>query len=269
MQDLLKLYQTVCKYQITNHIQELDFTLDIELLKSEILEFIANNKFGFDAVSLRLPKGETNYTDSNEILEATGYGIYDYVDLTNNIQNTRHNNEYVIWHPSLTNSYVVSLVPKLEELTGFKIGRIRLGWLQPNSGYPMHLDLEPLRFHIPIVTNELAFFVNNGTLQHMDYGKLYHIITTDIHTAHNFGFLPRLHLVFSTYVDPHIEEEINKLSSQNFKENIFLEHIPQGVDDRTLAYLLKLYLNQRTPAQSLSDTVYPIQKLRNILNKRK
>jgi len=269
VQDLLKLYQTVCNYQINECIQPLDIPIDIRTLKEEMLEFITSNKFGFNAVSLRLPKGENNYIDPKEMLESTAYSVVNYMSNDTDVITNNANSEYTEWHPSLRNSYVSKLVPKLEELTGLKIGRIRLGWLQQNAGYPMHVDLEPMRLHIPIITNDLAFFISNNSLYHMDYGKLYHLITTNVHTAHNFGFIPRLHLIFSTYSDNiNIEKEIYKLTDRNLRENNFLEHIPQGIDDVTLACLLKLHLAQHKPSESLSDIIYPIQKLRNILNKK-
>jgi hypothetical protein len=268
MKTLLDLYQEVCNYTINSHIQKLNIEIDIETLKNDILKFITSNNFSFNEVSLRLPASETNYTDTNEKLEETAFGAFSYASIDNTNKNTKPNQDYTCWHPALEGTYVTTLVPKLESLTGLKIGRVRLGWLMPNSGYPMHIDLEPMRLHIPIITNNLSFFINNNNLYHMEYGSLYHLITTDIHTTHNFGFIPRLHLIFSTYGDKNIENSIKKLTEYDVTKNNFLEHIPKGIDDLTLSYLLKLYLNDRAPTESVSDTIYPIQKLRNILNKK-
>jgi hypothetical protein len=267
MDNLLELYQSICNYQITECIQELNIPIDIELLKNDMLKFITTNKFGFSTASLRLPAGETDYIDSYETLEATGYGKFDYASINPHpIDNTRPNQDYTVWHPSLEGSYVTTLVPKLEELTGLKIGRIRLAWLQSEAGYPMHIDLEPMRLHIPIVTNEFAYFINDSKLYHMDYGKLYHLITTDVHTAYNFGFVPRLHLIFSTYSNDVIENEISKLGNVAIRKDDFLSHIPKGIDKLTLSYLLKICIDHRT-TEPLTDVTYPIQKLRDILEK--
>ena len=96
-------------------------------------------------------------------------------------------------------SYVAELTKQIEKLSGLKITRIRLSWLKPTGGYPMHADVDPMRIHIPIFTNTLAYFVQGHKIYHMQYGKLYHLVTTSNHTAWNFGKLPRLHLIFSTY----------------------------------------------------------------------
>jgi hypothetical protein len=79
----------------------------------------------------------------------------------------------------------------------------------------------------------------------MSYGKLYHLITTNTHTAWNFGDLPRLHLVFSTYADDTLDNEISKLTqvsvtSQNFKSTIK----NQGADKFSLFMLYPMNKSQ-------------------------
>ena len=75
MSNLIELYQKHCPYQITNHIQELEFTFDIKRLRKELFKFIIDNKFGFSTVSLKLPQGETNYISSDEILKTGAIAI--------------------------------------------------------------------------------------------------------------------------------------------------------------------------------------------------
>jgi hypothetical protein len=239
MAPLLELYQKHCHYQITDNVQLLDFTFDIERLRKELFNFIINNNFGFSAVSLRLPENETNYISSDETLESGSidpYGIYDGKNVPSN---TTHNKDYSVWHPQLVNSYISTLVPKIENLYGLHIGRIRLGWLHPTCGYEMHADLEPMRFHIPLFTNNLSYIIHDHKLYHMQYGKLYHLITTNIHTAWNFGRLPRLHLIFSTYADDMIDAEILKLTEQTLGEGNLLDQLQdQGIDKYGLERLL-------------------------------
>lgn len=241
MLDLIELYQKYCPYTITDNIQKLEFTFDIELLRREIFRFIVNNKFGFSTVSLRLPQDQNNYSSINEKLETGAIDAFDYHFDTILPDNLTPNLEYLQWHPDLTDSYVASLVPEIEKLCGLNIGRIRLGWLQPGHGYPIHCDLEPMRLHIPLFTNNLAYIIHDHKLYNMQYGKLYHLITTEIHTAWNFGRLPRLHLIFSTYADATLDKEINKLTEKTIREQNFIDSIKgQGVDIYSLSTILKL-----------------------------
>ena len=147
MSNLLELTKQYCAYQIDKNVQQLDFEFDAERLRREIFKFINANKFGFSSASLRLPKGQNEYVTPREALEANGadaffpkekIGIQKNYDLDYEINRTP-NKEYLYWHPSLENSYVSTLVPELEKLCGFNIGRIRLGWLRPDAGYPCTL----------------------------------------------------------------------------------------------------------------------------------
>lgn len=256
MSDLLELTQKHCAYQITAPFQKLDFNFDIETLRREIFNFIINNNFGYQTVSLRLPEGNNDYTSKFEYLESGGTQAfifrddhnYEEVDKNTAQNNRRHVNknetrhsEYIHWHPMLKDSYLATLVPNLEKLCGLKIGKIRLGWLMPDSGYPLHYDLEPLRLHIPIITNNNAYMIHDQEVFHMQYGNLYHLITTNVHTAWNFGCLPRLHLVFSTYIDDQIDIEINKLEQIDVKkQNLNQQLLNSGVDQYTINQLLNI-----------------------------
>jgi hypothetical protein len=254
MSDLIELYQKRCSYKIVDVVQSLDFEFDPEQLRREIFKFIVDNNFGFSAVSLRLPENENNFASDKEILEATGIDIYDLTTLPYP-DNIKADSEYTKWHPDLINSYVASLVPGLEEYCGFKIGRIRLGWLQPDSGYPIHVDLEPLRLHIPLFTNDLAYFIHDRKIYNMKYGKLWHLITTKIHTAYNFGKLPRLHLIFSTYTDVELESEIKKIATHTQVKQNFVDQISeQGIDKYSLLQMFNITnLNNKNKAESLRE----------------
>ena len=265
MSALIGLYQKYCPYKIKDNIQLLDFDIDIETLRKDMFNFIANNKYGYHATSLRIPLNKTDYIDSNEILEATGVQSYIHTANSNKIDalNNTPNDQYINWHHDLENSYVTELVPQLEALCGFSIGRIRLGWLMPDSGYSMHLDFEPMRLHIPLITNDCAYLIHENKIYNMKYGKLYHLITTGIHTAWNFGKLPRLHLIFSTYGDDELNTQINKLGDIEFLQKNYLDHISAGIDDITLSFLLKL----ANPNEKLK-TIQDLQQIKNLLLKK-
>jgi hypothetical protein len=269
MSNLVEIYQKYCPYQITNHIQELEFTFDIERLRKELFKFIIDNKFGFSAVSMRLPQGATNYTSIDEILETGAIDTNNYQNFENIPSNTRHNKEYLHWHPELVDSYIASLVPKIEKLCGLHIGRIRLGWLQPHRGYKMHCDLEPMRLHIPLFTNNLAYMIHNHELYHMQYGKLYHLITTNIHTAWNFGNLPRLHLIFSTYADDVVDTEIAKLTQFDVSAQNFVDTIKnQGVDNYSLLEIFRIAESvEQFDIKTKTDMLQEIKQITNLLSK--
>ena len=270
MSDLIELYQKHCSYQITDHIQELEFTFDIERLRKELFKFIIDNKFGFSAVSLRLPQGATNYISIDEKLETGAIDPSNYHHSNENIPlNITHNSEYLYWHPRLVDSYIASLVPNIEELCGLHIGRIRLGWLQPHLGYKMHCDLEPMRLHIPLFTNNLAYMIHNHELYNMQYGKLYHLITTNIHTAWNFGKLPRLHLIFSTYANDVVDTEIDKLGQFELSSQNFIDTIKnQGVDSYSLLEIFRIAESvEQLDAQIKIDMLREIKQITNLLSK--
>ncbi len=270
MSDLIELYKKYCPYQITDHIQELEFTFDIERLRKELFKFIVDNKFGFSTVSLRLPQGATDYISTDEKLEDGAIDFSNYHPTFENFPlNTTHNSEYIYWHPQLIDSYISSLIPEIENLCGLNVGRIRLGWLQPNSGYPMHCDFEPMRLHIPLFTNNLAYMIHDSNMYNMQYGKLYHLITTDIHTAWNFGKLPRLHLICSTYADDTIDAEIDKLRNFNVTSQNFLDTIKdQGVDAYSLTEVFRIAESfEHSAAEIRVDALQKIKKIINLLPK--
>ena len=236
----MEIYQKHCPYQITNYIQELEFTFDIDRLRKELFKFIIDNKFGFSAVSLRLPQGATNYISIDEKLETGAIDPSNYHYTYENIpSNTTHNREYLHWHPQLVDSYIASLVPRIEKLCGLHIGRVRLAWLQPHHGY------------------------------NMQYGKLYHLITTNTHTAWNFGKLPRLHLIFSTYIDDIVDAEIDKIAQIDLTSQNFIDTIKnQGVDPYSLLEVFHITesihdLDPRAKVDMLRD----IKQITDLLSK--
>jgi hypothetical protein len=261
MKNLLELYQKYNSCPITDVVQELDFSVDIERLRIELFDFIIKNNYGMSTVSLRLQKDKTDYISEYYKLENEGQDLYIY---KNNIP-TDNDSEFVHWHPDLKNSYTATLVPDLEKLCGFPIGKVRLAWLQPEKGYSMHIDAEPMRIHIPIFTNDLAYILHDQRMFNMEYGKVYHLLTPSVHTAWNFGRMPRLHLIFSTYADGELKQELDQLRPDEFHETMFLDTIKNpGVDLYSLTKLLQLNPDE---AGKMSKTWFEIKKVLDLIKK--
>ena len=210
------IYNKVARYDITSDVQEIPFEFDYDTLLKEILDFIERNNYGHFVTSLKLDHKTTDLTEYNqfsEVLQYNAKATANWYHANNSIIDNRNNLNYNHWHPDLENSYVREIAERIEQLSGFKIGQIRLAWLLPDSGYSMHCDTESLRYHIPLLTNPWAYFLINDTAYHMNQGKLYHLQTTENHTAFNLGTIPRLHIVFSTCtwpeLDTAVEAEVN------------------------------------------------------------
>jgi len=262
-QELLNLYQEIVNYEIKDQIQQLDFEVNINRLRKEIFSIITKNNYGYDTVSLRLPPGESNWVDKKERVETGGIAPM-YYDLRGpefrEEFNYRPNTEYTEWHPDLTeDSYIKSMISSIEDHVGFKIGRVRLAWQAPNFGYTLHSDYEPMRLHIPIITNKHAWFIHDEKIHQMEYGKLYHLITSGPHTAHNYGVLPRLHLILSTYGTDDIMEKVFELKDPNKSTDNMVDTIKDhGVDNQSLGVLLQIEKNEKLIGQ---DNLVLINKL--------
>ena len=96
-------------------------------------------------------------------------------------------------------TYFREIYEKAQELTGGKIGRMRLMNLAPKSCYSIHVD-PTVRYHLALETNSQAFliFVHAGLFWIPDDGKLYRVDTTQRHSAMNGGTEERIHLVLSS-----------------------------------------------------------------------
>ena len=103
----------------------------------------------------------------------------------------------------------------------------------------------------------------------MQYGKLYHLITTNIHTAWNFGKLPRLHLIFSTYADDIVDAEIAKLTQFDLSSQNFVNTIKnQGVDNYSLLELFRIAESvEQLDAQIKIDMLREIKQITDLLSK--
>ena len=75
--------------------------------------------------------------------------------------------------------YINSIMAEL------KMFRTRLMILKPRECYTYHYDFSK-RIHIPVITNESCFIVENRQLRHLPaYGNYYVVDTTKMHTALN------------------------------------------------------------------------------------
>lgn len=238
MSILFDAYKDILKYSLTKHVEPLGLTLDYERISDEILTLIAENNYGYNPVSLRLPPGETRWTDPKEDLISTADGVLKFG--TEKKTNREDNKLYTDWHSNT--EYTQELAKQLEKHSGLNIGRVRLAWLPVNFAYPMHIDFESIRFHVPIVSNKHCYFLHGTEATQMPQGGIYHIITDEIHTAMNYGGIPRLHLVYSTYTTPEIdkiiEEEVTKLTL----DDTFINHV--DLDKEQLLKLIKIAYNE-------------------------
>ena len=256
---LIQEYQSICSYHISDSVQQLDIPIDIEKIQKELLNFLVHYQYGTNPVSLRLHKESTDpldFVDAEEDVWNQGISVLQTENINLQPKNTRADSDYVHWHPGLASSYTKTLVELLENFSGLKIGRVRLVWLLPRSGYPMHVDLEPMRFHIPLVTNKLSYFISDDKIYHMEYGKVYHLITTTEHTTHNFGDVARLHLIFSTHADSHISNAIQNSINENYSvTNYFNQLKDSGLNRKSLFQLMQIDSGYKEKYQKIIDNL--------------
>lgn len=238
--NLIDLYNKKSRYDIVDHIQEIPLDVDIETLRSELFNLIIKNDYGTNVVSLKLPEDRNDWIDQNEKLEDGSVLPFALIDEHTHPKNDRSDVDYVKWHPDVSR-YLKQLTQNVEEMVGQKIGRVRLAWLDSHKGYPIHADTDPMRIHIPIFTNNLAYIIHDGKIHNFKYGKIYHLITPSTHTAWNFGNLPRLHLIFSTHADQEITNRITENSSLDQTKRNIQEYLSNsGVDTFSMAKLIKI-----------------------------
>jgi len=242
MKKLIEMYNQRSNYEIHDCIQQIPLEINIDCLRKEIFNIIVNNNYGTSIVSLKLPDGSTDWIDQKEKLELDLGGIQpcSFKENYTQSENNMPDESYVNWHPD-AGAYLKSITSTLEETTGLKIGRVRLAWLDSGKGYPIHADADPIRIHIPIFTNNLSYILHDGKLFNFKYGNAYHLITPSMHTAYNFGFLPRLHLVFSTNGDQEITTTINETLRLTQTIGNIKHHLKDGgIDSYSLTQLCKI-----------------------------
>lgn len=113
--------------------------------------------------------------------------------------------------------------------TGFKIMASRLLRLDPGTFLHEHRDFVYLenvprfRLHMPLITNDQAFITSPALNVHFKKGYLWKLDPkSTIHSACNFGSIPRIHLMLDCYV----EEKLQALLDQQFLDQDALHPLP-------------------------------------------
>ncbi len=151
-------------------IEQLDFKIDVELVKSEINKGISIDYV--DQILLQTVKGKDPFYGSragNEFEEDE----FQFCEF--------------FW-PEMT--YTNSILEK------FGLVRSRIMNLKSKTCLSYHKDPTP-RFHMPIITNENCFLIIDKKVHHLSVGKCYIIDSTLPHTAVNASFEDRLHIIGS------------------------------------------------------------------------
>ena len=95
-----------------------------------------------------------------------------------------------------TESLVEELVRKFEG----QASRRMLSVVMPGASIEPHADPQDERFitrvHVPLVTNPEAVFVIEGVAYHLEVGSAYRVNINALHSVHNDGLTPRIHLMF-------------------------------------------------------------------------
>lgn len=116
---------------------------------------------------------------------------------------TNKTSDFTILNKMFVGTYIETVVDEVNKqaiIDGVNIGRVRILQLNPKTCYSLHQDPEEFRYHIPLITNDKCFFVNNDIIERMPMiGTLYKFRTKEMHTAVNASFEKRIHLVFDTY----------------------------------------------------------------------
>lgn len=116
-----------------------------------------------------------------------------------------HESEWESYISHYDDTYTKEICVQLEQFAEYtfqgKIGRIRYMTMAPKSVLTYHTDPDDtIRLHIPLITNDNCFFINNEVISRMDrVGALYTFDSTVPHTAVNASREPRTHIVASVY----------------------------------------------------------------------
>lgn len=174
------------------YVQETDIVFDSVKLKKEATELYS--VYQRDQINLRKP------SNIDDMLGIT-YGSGSLYKDGNVFDNDSSWNTYVTAFKDL---YVVECIKDLEHYVWQryrnKIGRARLMRMKPKSCLTYHKDDSSVRLHVPIITNEGCFFINNDIVGKMiNPGHTYLYDVASKHTAVNASRADRIHLVVNCY----------------------------------------------------------------------
>lgn len=86
---------------------------------------------------------------------------------------------------------------------GINLRNVWLSALLPGQTIEPHQDEQPPewreRFHVPIVTNADAYFIQDGAAHVMTVGRVWRVDPRRRHAVWNAGQTPRVHLMFDRY----------------------------------------------------------------------
>jgi hypothetical protein len=186
---------------MSENFRKLNIHFDIDALNDAYKFAVSNVGFSGDLVNCI----SITSTDAGS---AEQRGIFWTRDENyNEMQIEKHVNEhaYNVFVPILMDTYFKNVYDTLSK--HYKLGRVRILKLDSRKCLSYHRDPED-RLHIPIITNPGALMIVNNQSYHMKAdGSVYHMNTTNYHTALNGGESPRIHLV-ATILDDNTEEEL-------------------------------------------------------------
>ena len=161
-------------------LEQYDLTFDAGLLEDTLLcsPFVDENEQVM-ITSRNQPAGSgTEY-----ILDGTG-SLLDVDDF-----------EWKHLLPLWKDTYVEEVYNKVSER--FKVGRARIMKMGKGKCYTLHTD-KTKRLHVPIVTNRNCLFFDSDYNKYSmpEPGQTYILDTTQPHTAANFSYEDRIHMVF-------------------------------------------------------------------------
>jgi len=177
-------------------VQELSLQFEVEKLRKELLFLVKEVPFFNETDQVSFRHRQEVASSSHQDLFRDGVGsLYD----SKAKKWLARERDFVLNHPAIQASYLSEVIETVQSRLGYQIGRYRLMRLKAKSCYSWHMDPDPFRLHIPIVTNESCFYLteNGGMERMLTLGQLYKVDTSVHHTAVNASFSDRLHLVIS------------------------------------------------------------------------
>lgn len=176
------------------------FQFDSQRIYQDYLELIANlgiekSKQGQLNVHVRSAAIEEGLSPVELLSDFAG----SLALIKNNVRNV-YENEFDTIHPSIVGTYTEQVINEIKNMSFAQVGRVRFLMLSPKTCYSMHKDPDWYRLHIPLKTNEKAFFIVDEKYFTMpEEGSLYVIHPQEFHLAANSSLTEsRLHLVFDT-----------------------------------------------------------------------
>jgi len=174
------------------YVQETELVYDINRLRAEVTELYS--VYQRDQINIR------KHHNMDDMLGIT-YGSGSLFKDGNVFDEDKSWDTYITAFKDL---YLVECIKDLEHYVWnvhrSKVGRARLMRMKPKSCLTYHRDDSSVRLHIPIVTNEGCFFINNETVGKMHKpGVVYLFDVASKHTAVNASREDRIHLVINCY----------------------------------------------------------------------